>query len=237
VGALDVATRDLARWIGGPPEETDASLLVGVALADSTVPARDAAWESALLASPARQRSEHELEAARLGVPLAKSERWPDLQFVGDVVDRGDADGDFTAEWNAGVQLDMPLFTGGALSSASQRAKALHIQAQEGLRLHDDEIRSRADAALSAVEEQRARVVSLESAATRFEEVARVSKMLLETGAGTQTDYLESEADLLLARAALARARDSEIGARIRLARTLGVLDAAWIRTNLRGTE
>ncbi len=80
-------------------------------------------------------------------------------------------------------------------------------------------------------------MVSLEAAATRFEEVARVSKLLLESGSGTQSDYLESEADLLVARASLARARDTEIGARIRLARTLGVLDAAWIRTNVKETE
>ncbi len=65
VGALDVATRDLARWISASPEETAASLLVGAALADSTIPARDSTWESAMRASPTRVRSERELEAAR----------------------------------------------------------------------------------------------------------------------------------------------------------------------------
>ncbi len=235
--SLDVATRRLARWIGTSVDETASERLVVVALVDTTLPARDEAWEAALQASPARVRSEHELEAARLNVPLAKSARWPDIDLVGAIVDRGSSSGDFTAEWNAGVELALPLFTGGALSNASRRAEALHAQAIEGLRLQDDALHNDADAAIASAQEFRARVASLETARGRFEEVARVSQLLLETGSGTQTDYLQAEADLLSARASLVHARAAEIVARIRLARTLGRLDADWVRENLRSLE
>jgi outer membrane protein TolC len=235
--SLDVAVRRLARWIGAPPEETSPELLVAVALADSTIPTRADAWDRAIRESPARARSERELEAARLGVPLAKSERWPALDLVGAVIDRGSSENDFIAEWNAGVELKMPLFTGGALSRATEQAEALHVHAREGLRLREDEIRDDTDAAIAAVEESRARVASLEVAAAQFEEVAHVSKLLLEAGSGTQTDYLDSEAELLEARASLTRARDAEIAARIHLARALGELDLDWIHENLRSRE
>ena len=63
----------------------------------------------------------------------------------------------------------------------------------------------------------------------RFTEVVRIEKLLLSSGSGTETDYLNAEADLLGARANLARASHAEIAARAELARAGGQLDAAWI--------
>jgi outer membrane protein TolC len=57
--------------------------------------------------------------------------------------------------------------------------------------------------------------------------------MLLESGAGTQTDYLNAEADLLTARGGYIEARYDEIAGRAELARVTGVLDLAWIEQNL----
>jgi outer membrane protein TolC len=61
----------------------------------------------------------------------------------------------------------------------------------------------------------------------------RVQKLLLDEGAGTQTDYLSAEADLLAARASLAEARHAAALARVDLARAAGRLDPEWLRQNL----
>jgi len=61
-----------------------------------------------------------------------------------------------------------------------------------------------------------------------------VSQLQVETGTGTQIDYLQAEADLLRARAALARAQYSEVAAHIELQRALGTLDLDWMRMTLR---
>lgn len=60
-----------------------------------------------------------------------------------------------------------------------------------------------------------------------------MEKLRLDTGAGTQTDYLRAEADLLSARAELAAARHTVIGARVELARATGALTLDWLRQNL----
>jgi outer membrane protein TolC len=68
----------------------------------------------------------------------------------------------------------------------------------------------------------------------RFSEVVRVQKLLLDEGAGTQTDYLNAEADLLAVRASLADTRHAAILARVDLARAAGRLTPEWLRQNLR---
>jgi outer membrane protein TolC len=78
------------------------------------------------------------------------------------------------------------------------------------------------DRALSGIREARARVESLVIAVARAEEVARIEQLLLETGSGTQTDFLSAEADLLAIRADLVDARHAEIAARVDLARVTG---------------
>jgi len=184
--------------------------------------------------SPSRRRSESDLRAAQERVPLAKSRRFPSVHLLAALLDRGSPETEFEAEWNAGVHLELPIFTGGALRSGVRRAEALQVRAQEELRLREDFLREEVDRAVARIEETRAQSAELATAASRFEEVARVSRLLVETGAGTQTDYLQAEADLLSARAAHARARYAEIAARVDLQRALGTLDLNWMRAALR---
>jgi outer membrane protein TolC len=52
---------------------------------------------------------------------------------------------------------------------------------------------------------------------------------LLDAGSGTQTDFLNAEADLLTAQANLVEARHAEIAARVELARVAGELSLDWL--------
>ena len=102
-------------------------------------------------------------------------------------------------EWNAGLQVTVPLFDSGATRRRIAGAEAAHRAAGEQVRLAETTVREDVDRAAAAAEEAQARIESLEKAVERYAEVVRVQKLLLDNGAGTQIDYLNAETDLLAA--------------------------------------
>jgi outer membrane protein TolC len=204
-----------------------------VALADTVAPPRRAAVDSAAVASPelAAARARAARAAADLGV--ARSSRWPRLDAAGQYAGWADDEGHDALEWNVGLQAVQPLWTGGALARGVDRAAAESRGAGEALRLTTIQVEHDVDQALARLEQARARTRSLDRAVARFEEVVRIERLALDAGAGTQTDYLRAEADLLGARADRVEARHGEIAARAELGRIMGGLDAAWIERTL----
>jgi outer membrane protein TolC len=226
--AWDRAQRDLARLIGASVEEIKASSLIPVALADPSLASRDQLKEEALRSSPALRQARQRLASAQAGVEVARSTRWPELDLVGNYLYFNSGLSDDTTEWQAGAQLSYIIFNGNARAKAIERARAAGRNAGEQLRLAEIQVEQDVDRAFSGIEEARARVESLETAVARFEEVVRIEKLLRETGAGTETDYLDAEADLLTAAASLVEARHGEIAARAELARVIGQLNLPW---------
>ena len=86
-----------------------------------------------------------------------------------------------------------------------------------------------ADAAEAARLEAVARTEALDASVAQWEEVARIEGLSLQEGAGVQSDLLRAEAGLFQARAGSARARHDAILATVRLARSQGALDQAWL--------
>jgi outer membrane protein len=234
--ALDNAERELARLLGAPVEETRASRLAPVVGWDRTPPDRDELIRAGIEASPAVLQAREQAASAEAAVTLAESALKPELRAVANVNEWSSSDLDITTEWNAGFQLTVPLFDGGSLRKRVARAEAARRAAAEQVRLAETAVREDVDRAAAADEEARARIDSLTKAVERFAEVARIQKLLLDNGAGTQTDYLTAEADLLAARANLADAEHAAVLARVDLARAAGRLTPAWIRENLRET-
>jgi outer membrane protein TolC len=93
----------------------------------------------------------------------------------------------------------------------------------------EEQVAREADAARTAETEARGRADALEAAVDRFAELARVERLALDEGAGTQSDWLRAEAGLFQARAGLADARFDVLRARIAWAQALGLLDLDWI--------
>jgi outer membrane protein TolC len=226
-GQLDVAETELVQLAGrsGP--------LVPVALSDTALPHRDALRSRARESSPELLESRRRAEAAEAARGTARAAWLPELRLTGAWIDRGSAAGDFAAEWQAGLSLAYPLFTGGQRGSAVRKAEADARAARGHARLVELAVDLGLDRALAAAHETQARAAALSTAAEQSEEVARIERLALEVGSGTQTDYLEAEATLLRARAALIEARHAEIAARVELARLLGELTPAWLERNL----
>lgn len=235
--SLDRAERDLARLLGTSVDEIKAAGLVPVELSDPDLPSRDHLKTEALEFSPAVKQARERLSSARANVAVARSARWPELNLSGNYLYFGSPQGDDATEWQAGAQLSYILFNGNARSRAIVRTEAIERNTVEQLRLAQIQVEQDLDRAYSSVQEARARVESLETAVARFDEVVRIEKLLLETGTGTETDYLSAEADLLTAKANLVEARHGEIAARTELARVIGKLDLLWLTQTLKDRQ
>jgi outer membrane protein TolC len=226
------AERELARLTALAPETVRRASLVEVRLpAPPTV--RDAYLSHAVDGSPELRALDARVQAAHAHVSEARAQWWPQLQLGGRYVRYGSGSGDEGGEWQTGVQLSYPLFAGGSRPAALARAQAETRRASAERALGELRLAAAADAALSAYTAASARADAWSAAVSQSEEVARIERLLLDTGAGVQTDYLAAEAELLRARAAWTEARFAALRARLELARLAGTLTQAWIDANV----
>jgi outer membrane protein TolC len=232
--SLDLARRNLARLVGIEISATVSSNLVPVALADTSVPSREETLKSALESSPRVRLARDELAVAEAVYDGSRSRRLPSVNVDGRYINYAAASGDNSREWNVGVSLDYTVYNGGAVASGIARSQSAARSAAETLRWTELEVAGEVDRAFSAVEEAAARIESLRTAVARFEEVSRIEKLRLDTGVGTESDYVRAEADRLEAEAGLIEARYAEIAARAELARVAGSLSPEWVTENLR---
>lgn len=234
--ALEVGERELSRLTGVPVDRTRAPRLAAVRLDRAPLEAREALLEEALRRNPVVLRSQSRSAAAQARSAAARSERWPQVDLAANYLGWASGQDDPIAEWNVGVAVSWPLFTGGRVGHQIQRSQAEAGAAAERLRLMETEVAEELDRTLSAVGEAEARVASLITAVTRSAEVARIEQLRLDAGSGVQRDYLDAEAVLFGNRAALVQAQYAEILARLQLARVTGQLDLGWLTTNFGDT-
>jgi outer membrane protein TolC len=160
----------------------------------------------------------------------------PSVSLFGGYLGFGSGSGDLITEWQGGAKVTYPIFTGGARTKANARASAQVELAHQQVRQAELSVLNGVDMSVSAVRESRARLDAVDDAVTHLTEVTRIEQLALETGAGTQAEYLRSEAELLRAKATLLEARNIEIAARIELARVTGLLDLSWLDRELENT-
>ena len=226
---LDTGTRALARMIGRPEESLTPSQLVPVSLGPwvAELPL-DSVVSRALASNPVVAQARQAALVAQAVRTDARAEWIPSVDVRAGYQAFGGAN-DLTAEWQVGVGVTYPLFTGGARSSRIARASARWEAAGDQVRLAELQTAESADQATALVATSGSRMESLGSAVSHLEEVARIERLALETGEGAQTDYLKAQADLLEARAGLAEARHALVAAYVGLARVTGELTLEWL--------
>jgi outer membrane protein len=235
---VEIAEHDLARLIGVPFTDVHAASLDAVRLtadfAPDVAPAgRDGMIERANAANTDVQVAVRRADAAAASVESAKAGRLPQLQATSAIVDRSNITGRYLSEWQVGLGLSWPVFTGGAREAAVSRAEASARAAQEQVRLMRMTAEQQVDEARAAFAASRARVAALAAAVLQATEVARITQLARDVGDGTQTDYLIAEASLFRARSSLVQARHAVIAARVELARATGELSRSWIAGSL----
>lgn len=236
--ALDTAERRLARLLGVTPEKARATRLSPVRLADTTLATdRQLLLEQFGIGNPQLAEARSQTDAAEAGRRQAVANWWPRLDVAGAYLLFSSPTFDVQGEWNVGIRLSYPLFTGGARSRTVSTASARAELAREQYRLARLRGEEAVDRTLGAVLEWRAQVDAVGTAVEHLAEVARIEQLSLQEGAGTQTDYLRAEAELRRASAALVRARHAEIAARVELASLTGTLSPQWINDMLEITQ
>lgn len=228
VASLDAAERSLARITGLPLETTRATNLVPVSESHLPFPDR-ASLEARTGEAPLVRQARSREQAQQATVSFARSGRLPQLSAAAQEIFFGTSSALLAEEWNVGLQFRLSLFDGGATRARIARATDAARAAGEQVRTAEVETGIALDRALAELQQSRDAAQSLASALTKFEEVARIEKLRLDNGAGTQTDYLRAEADLLSARANLAAARYRAVAARVELARVTGQLQPGWV--------
>ncbi len=228
-GALDLAERELARLTGRPLADCRRAQLLPVARAPGgTLPP-----ESETMGSPALVEGVARVAGAAAGVSLARGARWPQLKLSAALVAYDSPEIEPLGEWNAGLSVSLPLFTGGAIKARVAQAEAALTASRERLAALRLQSAAEAERARRAMAEAGARAFSFERAVAGFAEVERIERLALEVGTGDSARYLDAEASLAAARAGLIETRHREIAARVELARAVGELDVAWILREL----
>jgi outer membrane protein len=223
-----MAVRELERLMGTPPGSVAAVEL-------SSVTSREHGSDPGQPppANPVLLAAQQDVESARAAYRAARSEWFPRLAAMAGLNQFGSTEGHFSTEWDVGVALKYPIFSGGARSSRVDRAQAQLRQREESLREVQLEVDAAVDRAEAVWMEAVAREEALRDAVAQLEEVARVEALALDEGVGIQRDLLDAEASLLRARAGLIQAENAVVAARVALARARGSLTVEWLDANL----
>lgn len=246
---VDVTERDLSRLTDAPVHgvplaevrltaaamatEADAAQACHAAVPPKGAPDDCGTTAPRYLTNPDVRAASLRFDAAAAAVGAARSTLYPSVQATSAIVDRSNVTGRYLAEWQVGLALSYPLFTGGARESAISRAEATERVAQQQRQLAQLAASQQSDEATATFGSSVARVRALEAAVAQSAEVARITRLARDVGEGTQTDYLIAEANLFRARSSLVQARHAAIGARVELARVLGELSRPWIARSL----
>ena len=228
--SLESAERTLARITGLPLDQTQASNLVPVSEASLPLPQRDH-LEQQTNDSPLVRQARAREAAQQATIDFERRGRRPEVFASAQELFYATPWAMLEDNWNVGVALRFNFFDGGATSARIARATSSALAATEQVRSAEVETGIALDRAIAELQQSRDTATSLASAVEKFEEVARIQKLLLDDGAGTQAAYLRAEADLLGARASLAAAQYRAVAARVEIARITGDLHPDWIAT------
>jgi len=228
---VGLSTRSLARLMG-----VDSENVATAALADVS-PGRTPTDADTLARSPVIEQADRAALAAQARLSEERAGRFPTVQAGAALLDFGTLDGGHLTEWQAGLQVSWPVFTGGARSASLRRAEAELAAARSDVDAAALQVAQAIDAAEASVIEADAREEALASAVTQWEEVARIEALALEAGSGVQSDLLRAQAGLFQARAGHARARYDAVLSRIALARAAGTLDRTWMDEALEASQ
>lgn len=233
---LETAERDLARQVG-LEEPIGPAGLSPVRVAAAPPSDTEALLSQAVASNPDHLAAEDRAAAALAAERVARAARLPTVTLQAGYQTYGSGAGDFTAEWQAGLGIAYPIFSGGGRRHRIAESDAEAAAAEAQLATIDLQLAGEIDRALAQIAEARARIAALERAVDHLAEVVRIERLALETGAGVQTDFLRAEAELFDTRSSLAMARQSHVAGHVALAALLGTLSPEWIANQLENEQ
>ncbi|MDZ3991815.1 TolC family outer membrane protein [Pseudomonas sp. Teo4] len=179
--------------------------------------------------SPLIHARRHSYELAEEEVKRAKAGHWPTLDFVAGYT-AGESQS--LSELNQrnhyssiGVELNIPLYSGGGVSAQSRQASANSYKALDELDATRQEVISDTTREYRGVQSGASRIHALEKAvASNERSLLSTRKGFKEGGTSTNSDVLNAEEQLYVARHDLFEAKVRYLMSRLRLASSVGSL-------------
>ena len=222
----DLARRQLQLLVNQPVAQI-AKLNVAALQLSPPMPANLDEWtRKAELASPEMKALQARLDSARREVSKAQAGHLPTLDAVAQWSNSGSEN---TTRVNSryenksiGLQLNIPLYSGGYVNSTIRQAVAEQTRAEESLEALRRDLGVRVHKEYRGVSEGVVRVKALEQAARSAEQMMKSTQMSLKAGSRTQLDVLNAQQQYTLALRDLATARFVYLLSNVRLASLVG---------------
>lgn len=215
-------TRRRLEALTGRNVDTLARLDVGRFTPAAPVPGSVEAWiERAEHASPELQSLRAQLEGARQEIDKAKSGHYPTLDAL---AQWSRTSNDSVTNLNSrydnktlGLQLTVPLYAGGYVSSTVRQAVAAHERAREALEATRLDLGVRVHREFRGMTEGVLHISALEQAVRSAEQAVLSNRKSFQAGSRTTIDVLNAEQQKTLAQRDLAQARYVYLVSRLRL--------------------
>lgn len=222
----DLARRQLQLLVNQPVNQI-AKLNVAALQLSAPMPANLDEWtRKAEQASPEIRAMQARLEAARHEVSKAQAGHLPTLDAVAQWSNSGSENitrvNSRYENKTIGLQLNIPLYSGGYVNSTIRQAVAEQSRAEEMLEALRRELGVRVHKEYRGVSEGVMRVRALEQAARSAEQMMKSTQMSLVAGSRTQLDVLNAQQQYTLALRDLAQARLVYLLSKVRLASLVG---------------
>lgn len=190
--------------------------------------------DKAQASSPELQAMRARLESARMDVQRAQSSHQPTLdailQISRSVSENVTSPRSAFINRQIGLQLDMPLYSGGATQSAVRQALAEQTRLEETLEAARRDLNVRVQREWHGVTESVLRTNALMRTVASAEQLVVSAKRSFEAGFRTVLDVLNAEQQAHQARRDLGEARLSYVASQMRLLALAGELDKQQIQ-------
>jgi protease secretion system outer membrane protein len=183
----------------------------------------------------------HELAAARLAAENARLDisrnragHFPRVDFIA-AYSKGDAESINTYNQNSvnrtiGVQVNLPLYQGGAINASTRQAAASYGRAQSDLDARSNKVMVELRKAHSIVLSSVHKIEALEKAVASGQLLMRATEQSIKGGVRINLDLLNAQQQLYTSQRDLAQARYSYLIGLMRLRAAAGTLDADSVR-------
>lgn len=223
---LDLTRRQLQMLVNAPVAAV-AKLNVPNLKLELPQPANLDDWtEKAVQKSPEIKALQARLEAARLEVSKSQAGHLPTLDAVAQWSNSGSENltriNSRYENKAVGVQLNVPIFSGGYVNSTIRQAVAEKTRVEESLEALRRDLSVRVHKEYRGVSEGVMRVRALEQAARSAEQMLKSTQMSLKAGSRTQLDVLNAQQQYTLALRDLAQARYVYLMSKIKLSALAG---------------
>lgn len=175
--------------------------------------------------------AQNESEIAQKNIDLQHSGHYPTLDVVGqfglnqttgNLYTKGNTE-------NIGIQLNIPLFEGGAVSSRTRQAEYQYTQAQEALIATQRAVTKEVKDSYRAVIDSISQVAALQSAVKSGKSALEATEAGFEVGTRTMVDVLTATKNYTSAQSRYSKSRYSYLVSGIRLKNAASTLDIADI--------